>query len=246
MEENFNDEVPAPGEKKKLSKEQGAYIATIVILAVIVIVTVPVLSVFLIQNANAKINTGSIVPTLNLTTKKPSKKPKTVASSSLIQQIIIPKSGLFKATLPYTINSNERLIVKVTRSATYFTDYFIYKYPSGTYADLTSLVDALNTVNNSDAIYFDTVNFTWFINKSLYWSISPGGKLQVTWQDAFYDQVMFFSSAPLQDPIFSFSNGQGGIDDTTVPPNVSTLVNSFGIPIDTTFNRGVPIVLPFP
>lgn len=241
---DFDDDVPSLGEKKKLSSQQIAYISAIVVLAVIVIVTVPTLSVILIQNANAKIPSGSI-GTFGKTKRKPISASYSVPHSSSTFSMIIPKAPLFKASLPYTINANERLIVKVIRSATYFTDYFIYRYPTGTYVDLQSLVNALNTVNNSDAIYFDANNFTWFINKSLYWSISGAGKLQVTWQDAFYDQVVFFSSPPLQDPKFVFSNGQGGIDDTTVQPDTTTLVTDFGIPIGPVFQKGIPIPLPF-
>jgi len=242
--DEFKDDQGLTGSGKQsriLSKAEISYIVAIVILAVIVIVVVPTLSVFLIQNNN-KINISSQNAPLLLNPKQ-----KTISSSQPVGLLqTTPSKTIFKAELPYTIGPNERLIVKVIRSATYFTSYFVYKYPTGTYNDLESLVDALNTANNSEAIYYDTINFTWFVNSFLYWSISSSGKLQLTWQNPFYDQITFFSTAPIQDPNFNFSKGQGGIDDSTVPPNTSTLINDFGIPVGTIINNGIPVVLSFP
>jgi hypothetical protein len=234
-----------------LSYSDGVYISIIVVLFVILIVTIPVLAVFLIrsnqntlkqmfnfklplklQNEDAEEQTNINIPQNVLT----------LASSSISS---IATSTSF--SLPFIIASNERLIVTISRSNSPYLTWYIYSYPVGTYTTLEDLVDALNTAENWQAIYYNVLNSTWFVNSSLYWSINATtGSLQFQWNNTFYDQYKFIDVAPLSNPLFHYSNGQGAINDVVNPPDVRTLPISLGLPINVLLNGDQPYPANFP
>lgn len=152
---------------------------------------------------------------------------------------------LFGATLPVTISSTDRLIIRASKSNSFLSTYFIYKYPPGTYATLDDLVTALNTANNFEAIYFDSTNRIWFVNDFLVWG-SSSGKLTVTWTDTFYDTIRFFRFAPFQDPAFTVSDGTSGINDSNIQPNWIHLIDTFSIPTTEDYTTNQTIDLAFP
>jgi hypothetical protein len=143
--------------KRSENTVKTSVIVVSVILAVLVIVIIVLACVFLAAPSSANVTNA-------IRLKDPSGKPPSAQKPHLPGS----KGGaLVGGTLPFTIADNMRLIVKASQSNGPASTYFIYKYPSGVYTDLPTLVAALNATNNFTAIYFDSVVGSWFINANL-------------------------------------------------------------------------------
>lgn len=212
---------------KSIRKKALVWVISIVVVGVVIVVVIVVSAVMLTQKSTDDTSGG-------LTSKKGrrfKRKPKMDYPSTV---------GIF----PFTIGSHDRLIVKVENPQFSQENYFIYKYPPGTYANLDALVTGLNTVANFEAIYFNTLNTTWSINGFLIWE-NVNGKLGFTWTDTYYTQISF-EKYPSKSPLFTVSSGQQGINDASTQPNWIALIEGFGIPVNTIFIADRPVILPFP
>ena len=145
---------------------------------------------------------------------------------------------------PFTIGDRDRLIVKIQNPQLSLSSYFIYKYPTGTYNNLTDLVAALNLQSNFEAIYFSSSDTSWWINDFLGWGIL-NGNLTFTWTDTVYNQIQFLASPPFNDPLFAVSN-TSGINDSTVQPNWTHLITAFNITPNVNYYYSQNVVLNFP
>lgn len=165
--------------------------------------------------------------------------------NQLINQIPATNKPKLGATLPFTITANDRLIVRISASNSFQSNYYIYKYPVGTFASLSDLINALNTSSNWEAVFFDSTNKYWVLNAYLVWGQSLG-KLTFTWTDTAFDQIMFYKIPPTDDPLFAVPVGQGGINDSIVLPNYDKFIDSFGMNTTTIYSTGETITLSFP
>ena len=73
---------------------------------------------------------------------------------------------------PIKITSNQRLILYLQKTGTNLSNYYIFKFPIGTYNDYETLIESLNTSNSHLGIFFDSNNSIWSTNRILEWSIN--------------------------------------------------------------------------
>lgn len=230
-----NQVIVEPTVNKIISTERLVWLVVMILTIIITVVLLILLGVLLLSPTKSTLQTAlqKMFNIKQLTESVVSDPPDNV------EEMMKGKGLLKGAVFPFQILANQRLIVYLQRSNSSYSNYYVYKFPIGTYTSLPDLVTALNTVNNYRAIYFDTKNSVWVINKGLIWSISSSGVLQFEWTNSFYDKFAILTSAPLANPAFHFSEGQGGINDVLNTPDVLSLPVRLGVIVNTLLIQNV-------
>lgn len=226
VEPTISSDKPA----NQFSKKAVTLIISISIVGVILIVIVIIGIIMLTKRPTAPSITSLNQQVQNALTAKSLKNLKAVPTTP---------------SFPFTINDNDRLILKIQNVSSSMLTYIYYKYPSGTYSTLNELVNALNYQDNYQAIYFSSLNTTWWINAFLTWGISNAGNLTFTWTDAVYNQIIFLTTPPTNDPRFAISN-TSGINDSSTNPNWSGLVTALNINTNLAYSLNQTVVVNFP